>query len=98
MIKLKKVQYLLLLAKLEAPGSPRRRSLKQREVDVDLDRLEDERALASAIDLYASLKDADQGAGARDPPVPWPLKRMPSKACGHDPYTSTSNPLTRRQS
>ncbi len=79
-IKLKEVQYLLLLAKLEALTTSRRRSVNQGEVDAYLDRLEDERGLASAIDLYASLKDADQGAGSRDPPRPSSLKRMPSKA------------------
>ncbi len=68
MINLKKVQYLLLLAKLEALVSLRYRTARQEKVDAYLDRLEDERGLASAIDLYASLKDADQGAGTRNPP------------------------------
>ncbi len=80
MINLKKVQYLLLLAKLEALVSLRFRTVRQEKVDAYLDHLEDERGLASAIDLYASLKDADQRAGTRDPPLPSSLKRMPSKA------------------
>ncbi len=61
---------LLLLYMLEALAAPRRRSVKQRGVDGSLDRLEDERALRSAIDLYASLKDSDHSSRARDPPRP----------------------------
>ncbi len=73
MINLKELQYLLLLYKLEALTAPRHRSVKQGKVDACLDRLEDERGLVSAIDLYASLKDADQGVGTRDPPSRHPF-------------------------
>jgi len=67
---LEEAQRCLLRYQLEALVSPTREATGDDPVDARLDRLEHERDLRSAIDLYASLKDSEHTAGARDPPVP----------------------------
>ncbi len=67
---LEEAQRCLLRYRLEALVSPKCEATEEDPVAARLDRLEHERGLRSAIDLYAALKDSEHTAGARDPPVP----------------------------
>ena len=67
---LEEAQRRLLCYQLETLVFPTREDADENPVAVRLDRPEHERDLRSAIELYASLKDGTQSAGARDPPVP----------------------------
>ena len=67
---LEEAQRCLLRYQLETLAFPTREATGEDPVAERPDRLEHERNLRSAIELYASLKDGTQSAGARDPPVP----------------------------